>query len=85
MLLLVGTSNLSKIYTDKWNASDNTTKRSAYTIEETGAIIEEVGFKPNAVILHVLTNDVKNSTPDECASRLNGMVLVVRSSVVLLT
>jgi hypothetical protein len=35
MLLLVGTSNLSKIYTDTWNASDNTTKRSAYTIEET--------------------------------------------------
>jgi hypothetical protein len=57
MLLLVGTSNLSKMYTDKWNASDNTIKRSAYTIEETGAIIEEVGFKPNAVILHVLTND----------------------------
>jgi hypothetical protein len=32
MLLLVGTSNLSKIDTDKWNASYNTTKRSAYTI-----------------------------------------------------
>jgi hypothetical protein len=79
MLLLVGTSNLSKMYTDKWNASDNTTKRSAYTIEETGAIIEEVGFKPNAVILHVLTNDVKNSTPDECANRLELIVTKVKA------
>ena len=79
MLLLVGTSNLSKIYTDKWNASDNTTKRFAYTIEETGAIIEEVGFKPNAVILHVLTNDVKNFTPAECASRLELIVTKVKA------
>lgn len=79
MLLLVGTSNLSKIDTDKWNTSYITTKRSAYTMEEAGAIIEEVGFKPNAVILHVLTNDVKNFTPVECASRLELIVTKVKA------
>jgi uncharacterized protein YgfB (UPF0149 family) len=38
-----------------------------------------VGFKPNAVILHVLTNDVKNFNPAECASHLELIVTKVKA------
>jgi hypothetical protein len=47
-----------KVDTDKWNTSYLSTKNTAFSIEEALPVIEQLSYVPQAIILHVLTNDI---------------------------
>lgn len=77
--LLVGTSNLNGIKPDKLSTSVDILKSTAYTFEEAYSTIENYESKPDVVLLHALTNDIKNHSPEECTENLGEVVQVISS------
>lgn len=71
--VLIGTSNIDGIMADKLSSEVNITKSTAYTLEETKEVISDLNSKPDVVILHSLTNDIKTYTPNEYAIHFNKM------------
>lgn len=76
LVLIVGTSNISKIREDKLSNEIFVTKRVAYTIPETLDTIKryQCDQSPKAVVFHSFTNDVKNRSPAECVDLFNGVL-----------
>ena len=72
--LLIGTSNIKGIKEDKPSSDVDITKSIAYTLDETKEVIGNWTYKPDVVILHSLTNDVKSNNPEKCAEKLHDVV-----------
>lgn len=64
--LLLGTSNLNGIKPDKLSTSVDISKSTAHTLEEAYSTIENYESKPDVVLLHALTNDIKDHSPEQC-------------------
>jgi hypothetical protein len=78
-LLLIGTSNLRKVDTDKWNTSYLSTKNTAFSIEEALPVVEQLSYVPQAIILHVLTNDIIKYDAQTCVSNMESLVSIVKT------
>ena len=61
----MGTSNISRIRPEKLSQYVDVTKVTAYTLDETRSKIETTETRPDVVLLHVFTNDIKTNTPEE--------------------
>jgi len=61
--LLLGTSNLNGIKPDKLATYVDLSKSTAYTLENYES-------KPDVVLLHALTNDIKDHSPEQCTEKL---------------
>ena len=72
--LLIGTSNTERIDEQKLSSSVNVAKVTAYTLDETHNVIDNTQVKPDVVIIHALTNDVNNLSPNECTDRIGVIV-----------
>jgi len=75
-VLLVGTSNISKIDPKKLSTKFNTVKKTAFTIEEACKTINELepNFNPDVIALHVLSNDIKRYSSNDCVSELQSLI-----------
>lgn len=74
MALLIGTSNVNGIKEDKLSSEVNVIKVTAFTLDETKNVINNSSCIPDVVVLHPLTNDIKNISPEKCAEKLQGVV-----------
>lgn len=77
--LLLGTSNLNGIKRDKLSTSVDISKSTAYTLEEAYFTIENYESKPDVVLLHALTNDIKDHSPEQCTEMLVEVVQLISS------
>lgn len=68
--LLLGTSNISGIRPEKLSQYVDVTKDTAYTLDEATSKIEMNETKPDVILLHTFTNDIKVHTPEECLEKL---------------
>ena len=57
------TSNISKIKEDKLTNQAIVTKEIIYTLSKAEQAIDNIQNKPDAVMLHCLTNEIKNNLP----------------------
>ena len=55
------------------------TKVTAYTLDETRSKIETTETRPDVVLLHGFTNDIKTNTPEECIEKLEVITYVISS------
>ena len=72
-VLLVGTSNIAKINESKITSAANVSKVIKYTIDETKECISMYEDSPDVVVLHPLTNDIKNKPPSECVDDMKNL------------
>ena len=63
--LLLGTSNINGIRPEKLSQYVDVTKETEYTLDETRSKIETTETRPDVVLLHAFTNDIKTHTPEE--------------------
>ena len=79
-VLLIGTSNIKYIQESKLSDNMQIKKFVKYTIDETCEFIETHEFieTPDLVVLHPLTNDLKDMTPEACVVKLEKLVAMIR-------
>jgi hypothetical protein len=77
--LLLGTSNIKGINPEKLSAKTCVTKKLAFTLAETEDAVKSHTSRPDVVILHSLTNDVKTLSPEECVTKLDDVVQLITS------
>jgi len=77
--LLFGTSNTNGIKAEKLSQSVEITKSTAFTLDQAAEQIPESQTKPDVVLLHALTNDIKNYTPEKCVEKLQSVVDLITS------
>jgi hypothetical protein len=46
----------------------------AYTIPEAAAVLADLDFSPDCLVLHLITNDVKQAPPQTCVAVLNDLI-----------
>ena len=72
--LLIGTSNINYIKPDKLTQAVSVSKINAFTLDDTVHKVESSSGNPDVVILHSLTNDIKNFTPEQCVDKMDVVV-----------
>ena len=77
-VLLVGTSNVKDINEAKITDACSVTKIVKYTMKDAKSFIESNEGYYDALVLHILTNDLKTLTPQQCVSDLEGIVSIAR-------
>ncbi|CAG2257866.1 unnamed protein product [Mytilus edulis] len=77
--LFIGTSNTDRINENKLSTAVDITKTTAYTLDEAYEVISTAQCRPDVVIIHSLTNDVKNNNPNECMDKLQMVVESISS------
>ena len=73
-VILIGTSNTEKIDPKRLSSYFTTEKHIAYTLSETRKCIEKIDNAPQAIILHSLTNDLKNAAAEQCVDSVVSIV-----------
>ena len=80
-VLLIGTSNITKIREDKLTSEISVVKRIAYTIPETLEAVRnfQCDHPPREVVFHSFTNDIKTETPDRCIELFDEVIKLTQS------
>lgn len=73
-VLLLGTSTTKSINPDLISAKYTVEKRMAMTLEETATEVSNISEKPDIIIFHSLSNDVKTKSIDECVLQLKEII-----------
>ncbi|CAC5376138.1 unnamed protein product [Mytilus coruscus] len=75
-VLLIGTSNISKIDPEKLSSKYETTKETAFKFNEAEQVIQNLGTSenPEVIVFHVLTNELMHSTSSECVTKMQKLV-----------
>jgi len=76
-VLLLGTSNTKGINEDKLSSSVETQKIEAFTLDQARNHITTSDLNPNVVVLHILTNDLKTKSPQECVQKMQELVELI--------
>ena len=77
--VLLGTSNISGIKPDKLSKSVDVSKSTTFTLDDAFSKIGNLETKPNVILLHALTNDIKEHTPEQCVEKLGNLVQLINS------
>ncbi len=74
--LLIGTSNTEGINEERLSPDVITSKTIAYTLDETLKVVQEssTDLQPDVVVLHSLTNDVKDFSPSTCVEKMEKVI-----------
>ncbi|CAG2241035.1 unnamed protein product [Mytilus edulis] len=85
-VLLIGTSNISKIDPEKLSSKYETTKETAYKFNEAEQVIQKLGTSenPEVIVLHVLTNELMHSTSSEYVTKMQKLVNETKTCDILL-
>ena len=67
-VLIVGTSNIRDIKEDKLTREATVSKKISMTLQATKECIMNEQSKPDMVLLHSLTNDIKDREPQQCVN-----------------
>ncbi|CAC5376151.1 unnamed protein product [Mytilus coruscus] len=75
-VLLIGTSNISKIDPEKLSSKYETTKETAFKFNKAEQVIQNLGTSenPEVIVFHVLTNELMHSTSSECVTKMQKLV-----------
>ncbi|VDI80844.1 Hypothetical predicted protein [Mytilus galloprovincialis] len=68
-VILMGTSNTENI-DPRISPDYNVHKVTAYTLDETEKNLQKLESEPNVIVLHSLTNELMNKTPNDCVDRM---------------
>lgn len=74
---LIGTSNIKGINPDKLSSRYSVDKITAFTLCETQSSVRNITQNPTALVLHSLSNDLKNYTPQQCVDHMKDIVISV--------
>ena len=77
-VLLIGTSNTRDIEPSKLSSKFSTSKKTAYTFDQTKDCIRNSANQFNIVCLHSLTNEIKDKTPNQCITELDSIIQMCR-------
>lgn len=79
-VIIIGTSNIDNIDTNKLSSKFTAEKLNAYTLEETETTVSELEFttKPDAFVLHSVTNDIKTHSPQDCVDKMEDIIQVLK-------
>lgn len=80
-VILIGTSNIKNIQESKLSENMQIEKYVKYTIDQTCNFVDSyVSDKiPDLVVLHSLTNDIKEYKPEQCLEKLEKLVNIIRT------
>ena len=79
-VLLLGTSNVENISESKLSHATTVVKEITYTIKEASDYIRTTDMHaPQAVLLHILTNDLKTYDPVSCVTNLDEVIELIKS------
>ncbi|CAC5411259.1 unnamed protein product [Mytilus coruscus] len=77
-VILMGTSNNGSI-DSRISPDYSVHKVTAYTIDETEKELQKLESEPNVIVLHSLTNELMNKTPNDCVDRMTRICDDIRS------
>ncbi|CAG2189362.1 unnamed protein product [Mytilus edulis] len=79
-VIIIGTSNIDNIDTKKLSSKFTAEKLTAYTLKETETTVSELEFttKPDAFVLHSVTNDIKTHSPQDCVDKMEDIIQVLK-------
>ncbi|CAG2253761.1 unnamed protein product [Mytilus edulis] len=77
-VILMGTSNTENI-DPRISPDYNVHKVTAYTLDETEKELQKLESEPNVIVLHSLTNELMNKTPNDCVDRMTRICDDIRS------
>ena len=79
--MLIGTSNVEGINPKQLSSKYETRKVIAYKLDDTLKVLKERDFSPNprVVVLHSLTNSIKDKPAEECVSKLDEIVQFIHN------
>jgi len=80
-VVLIGTSNVEGINPKQLSSKYETRKVIAYKLDDTLKVLKERDFSPNprVVVLHSLTNSIKDKPAEECVSKLDEIVQFIHN------
>ena len=73
LVWLIGTSNMDGINADKLTTAASVKKYIAYTfdmVRDTLSSLKAQEDQPSAIVLHILTNELKSKDPESCVSEV---------------
>ncbi|CAC5365226.1 unnamed protein product [Mytilus coruscus] len=73
-VLLIGTSNTKNIECEKLSAKSSTNKKIDYKFHETIEVIDSSTEETDLVLLHSLTNELKENTPEYCLEQMLSII-----------
>ncbi|CAG2190212.1 unnamed protein product [Mytilus edulis] len=76
-VLFLGTSNIKAINEAKLTTAATVEKVVKYTLKETVAYVTSHEDRPDLVVLHSLTNDLKHLTPQQCIDELDQFISLI--------
>ncbi|CAG2210987.1 unnamed protein product [Mytilus edulis] len=76
-VLFLGTSNIKAINEAKLTTAATVEKVVKYTLKETVAYVTSHEDRPDLVVLHSLTNDLKHLTPQQCIDELDQLISLI--------
>jgi hypothetical protein len=79
-ILLIGTSSTKVIQPEKNSSSYVLRKKEAMTLADTEKTVSEIRDAPGALVLHSLTNDLKESAPT-CCSPMKNIITNIQESM----
>ncbi|CAC5360012.1 unnamed protein product [Mytilus coruscus] len=79
-VLLIGTSNTKGIQPEKFSSSYTLQKKEAMTLADTEKTISQIKDPPNVLVLHSLSNDLKESAP-VCVSHMKNLISHIHESM----
>ncbi|CAC5419885.1 unnamed protein product [Mytilus coruscus] len=68
-VILMGTSNTESM-DPRISPDYSVHKVTAYTLDETEKELQKLESEPNVIVLHSLTNDLMNKTPNDCVDKM---------------
>ncbi|CAC5392985.1 unnamed protein product [Mytilus coruscus] len=74
----MGTSNTESI-DPRISPDYNVHKVTAYTLDETEKELQKLESGPNVIVLHSLTNELMNTTPNNCVDRMTRICNDIRT------
>ena len=79
-VFLIGTSNVKGVHETRLSASLNIKKFVKYTIDETKDFVKDYNEppRPDLVVIHPFTNDLKTMTPQNCVQSLQTLIVDIQ-------
>lgn len=79
-VIIIGTSNIENIKPDIISSKVNASKIISYTLDDTLKVVNEMNptLSPSAIVLHSLTNSIKERSADYCVNKLGEVISLIQ-------
>jgi hypothetical protein len=74
-VVVIGNSHISSVDVKRLVPQADVTTFKTFTIDEAAEQLEKLTFQPDCIVIHEITNDIKNGPdPNKCASYFQSMI-----------